>query len=258
MIKKIFIYIIFGVYGLNVTAQDIVERQYAFTDYPCHVKTIKYEVLDINFSNNKIAFKHVHELLSQYDETGELYNSACDCKYSGMQKYPKAGVILGTYDLANQKYDKVFTIYKSAYKKKDCFDYETSKIFLKGAKATFKVSNLNIENKPKAYLFSKSNSKLLDFNGLKFTYTSDNITENDKMLTLAKLFVNGKLLLTVKQEDNFAMASGGEIKFISAYVKDDMIIFLYKFHHVTSMAGETDFETYNFTRVFSISYLKDK
>ncbi|MBN2893611.1 MAG: hypothetical protein JXL97_17195 [Bacteroidales bacterium] len=246
----------------NNYAQDSKTREFNSVPYQNTIQTIKFTVLDINFDNNLVAFKHVFNLLEVYDEQGDIYMQPCDCKYTGMQENPYAGVVLGVYDLSKQEYLKTFTIYNSSYTESDCFDYETSTANLEEAKKFFAENNLDISKKPEPIPFLDD---FIDIDGVTFTFTNENTINDDytAMSTNSVLFAfvraNPDLKMPVYsifQQDYYYMASSGEINYISAYKKGNKVVFLNKFHHINHMAGSCDSETYHFTPIFGISELK--
>jgi len=227
-----------------------------FTDapYPNFITTIEFTVLDINFNKQLVAFKHVFELNTTYDESGEIYEKPCNCHYSGM-KDTLAGVILGVYDLKNQKYLKTFTIYNVTYDKSDCYDYKTSKQKLDSAKLFFRQNGLDITKKPKPLPFIAGQ---FEIEGVKFTYTNQK-GDLDSMFTVSKLFAtknNKTEIYRVNQEDRYYMASGGKTEYIAAYKQGDKIVFLSIFNYISNSAGDTDCETYQFSPIFKLQYIK--
>lgn len=265
MKKQIFT-IVLMLMTYSAFSQTEKTRNYQSTPYPNTIITDEFTVLDINFDNNLVAFKHVFQLRTNYDENGEIYQKPYNCNYKGMNQMPFSGVVLGVYDLAKQEYLKTFTIYNASYKKSDCYSYEKSKNNLNEAKIFFKKNNLDISKKPKPedliIMNLPENSFILK--GIYFKCTNEHVVSDDgaDMTTVSKLYTyenegNEKLIYTINQQDNFYMGSGGKINYISAYVKDNKFILLNKFYHTSGMAGETDRETYHFSPVFDILKLKN-
>ena len=256
--KKLFLSTTFILISLLIYSQDIVYRNFCEVSYPFEIKTVEFTVLDINYEKNLVAFKHVFEIeptpVSDMDLDSIL--QPCNCHYKGMEKNPYAGVILGVYDLSTQKYFKTFTIYKATYFDSLCYDYELSKKKLDSAKLFFEQNDLDISQNPTPIPFSEKGTTecRLRIGKNIFISTSERVP-NDKYYVNAvesKLFANGKLIHEVKQQDDFSMMSGGDVFYISAFVKDNKIIFLNKFHHNTRNGGN-DIETYNFTPIFDLS-----
>ena len=249
-----FLFLIFVFPGFS---QMVKVRSYHSAPYPDNIKTISFTVLDINYDTKLVAFKHVFELLTVYDETGNVYEQPCNCHYTGMGEHPLAGVILGVYDLSKQEYLKTFTIYKSVYYDSLCMSYEEAKKNLDSAKAFFKEHNLDISRKPEPIPFQKLSLSEYEVSlgGHHFRTVSERLDEGDDFTyeIISKLYANDKLIYTIKQEDDFIMASGGVIQYVAAYTKDNKIVFLNKFYHENHLAGETDRETYHFTPVFELS-----
>jgi len=256
MKQAIFLFSII-IFSIRIFSQNVEEREYDFKDYPENIETIKYEVLSIDFLREFLAFKHMFRLATVYDEIGKIYKQPCDCKYAGMEKYPYAGVVLGTYDLLSRGYSMVYTVYKSTYNKSECMDHISSTYKLDEAKDLFNASRISITQKPKPILFKhpQNNISILNIDGITFKATSENITDEETadMLCISKLYANDNLIYTIKQQDNFIMASSGNIKYLSAYKEGDKIVFLNVFHHTSNMAGIPDKETYNFSPIFTLS-----
>jgi hypothetical protein len=243
--------------NLSYLNSQNIKREFDFAPYMSEISTVSFEVLDINIDKKLVAFKHVFNLLPiEYysDGTSEI---PCSCNYPGMQDNPNAGVVLGVYDLENNKFLKTFLIYKPVYDKKDCFDYQTSAKNLDSAKIYFAENKLDITKKPKPYFFSKNedeNKCELNYSGIMFYSTSEK--NYDDMKTFSYLFANGKNILTIEQDDFYVMASGGNIEYIAAYVLGDKIVFLNKFVFVSHLEGATGREFYDFTPIYSINNLK--
>ncbi len=255
MKTKAIILVVLMLIALPNFGQIIKNRPFKDVPYANTITTHKFIVLDINFDKQLVAFKHVFELNTTYDELGEIYEKPCNCHYTGM-KDTLAGVILGVYDLKNQQYLKTFTIYKSTYNKSECYDHKTSKQKLDAAKLFFKQNGLDITKKPKPLPFV---SKKLEIDGITFTYTNQ-IENTDSMLTVSKLFAtNNKQteIYRVNQHDSYIMASGGNTEYLAAYKQGNKIVLLSVFKYVSHMAGETDQETFQFTPVFNLSTIEN-
>ena len=229
-------------------------RPFKDVPYPNYTSTIEFTVLDINFDKQLVAFKHVFKLHNIYNEIGEIYKLPCNCHYKDM-KDTLAGVVLGVYNLANQKYLKTFTIYQVAYDKSDCCDYRTSKQKLDSAKLFFQQNNLDITKKPKPLPFVAGQ---FEIDGVKFTYTNQK-GDLDSMFTISKLFatkIKQKEIYRVYQEDQYYMASGGKTKYLAAYKQENKIVFLSVFDYISNMAGGANRDTYQFSPIFNLLKIK--
>ena len=256
--KKIKLLSFLLLFSVSVFAQLSKDREFVDVPYSVSIETIEFTVLDINFDNNLVAFKHVFKLLTQYDEMGKVYQKPCDCNYTGMQDNPTAGVVLGVYDLSKQEYLKTFTIYNSTFKNTECFDFETSSTNLDLAKQYFKKHNLDITKKPESQNFS---DEIIKIDGITFSYTNERTMNDDMsdMNTVSRFFATQKhkeLIYIVNQEDLYYMASGGTTSYLSAFKQNDKVVFLSIFEHISAMAGSPNTETYQFSPVFEISKLK--
>ncbi len=234
-------------------------RPFEFKPYESEIKTIEYKVLDIDFENGYLAFKHIYEKLNIYDAaTGDTVEATIDCGYTGMNKYPEAGVILGVYDLNKGVYEKVYTIYKSVSRKSDCIKYEDSKKQLAEAKKYFISKKLDITKLPKPIEFEKKPKNKLTLNPENLIIAVSNIKNydlSDHGVTSAKLSIGKNVVYKIDQKDFYVMASGGIIEFISAFRKDDEIIFMEVFKYQSNF-DMPNREFYNFTPVFKISSFK--
>ena len=254
---RYFIFFIFLLAFTSGNSQNDNVRPFDFQAYESKIKTIDFIVLDINFADGLLAFKHVYEILGYYHEaSGDLTDAPVNCHYSGMEKHPFAGVILGVYDLNSQTYDEIFHIYQSVSNDEDCLSFDESEHNLEFAKEYFLSKNLNVENKPKALLFSKDNSLVLKPENISIKGSCKRVlSENDNADCFAEaaLTADGDIIYTVSQTDISAMASGGQIIFISAFRKNDKIVFLERFHHYSHMGGFSDSEFFNFTKIYDIT-----
>jgi len=250
--KKILIINLFTFAVLSSIGQKHMD--YDFFPNETDVKTIKFQVLDINFEKKLVAYKHVYELLPQstFSSGEEVQYIPVDCKYAGMEVYPKAGVVLGIYDLEKEEYLKTFIIYESCMDIKECYEHTYSEDQLNAAKKLFSDYELNIKNIPKALLFKKKSDKekYLMTDGI--TFSSTFVNDYDNMLTKSFLYVDGELMYYVSHDDNFAMASHGQIYHKAAYKKGNKIIFLSKFFHDNNMEGPRSYEFHYFSPVFEI------
>jgi hypothetical protein len=256
----LFVYIISPILSFS---QIVKYREYISVPYQYEIKTIVFKVLDINYKNNLVAFKHIFKLLTFYDEEGNAYQKPYNCKYAGMQKYPEAGVILGVYDLSKQEYLKTFVIYNAASQQSECSKIELSKIMLDSAKQFFKEKGLDISRKPSAIYFKDlGNQQILDYEHLYFEAESYRDDESNDMLTLSILKAtddrngNSNAIYVINQQDHFEMASSSQIKYIAAYKKGNKIIFLNLFHHITGM-DQTEVVIYHFSPVFDLTNIFD-
>lgn len=239
---------------LSVFSQTSIDRKFNSTPYSNAIETINFTVLDINFDNNLVAFKHVFDPITIYDSDGEIYEQAYNCGYTGMEKNPLAGVVLGVYDLSTQEYLKTFTIYNVAFDESECYDYDLSSKKLDSAKQFFAEHNLDITQKPKPTKLVVEDNAFV-FNKIKFHYTNERFTNDEytEMTTICKLFANDKLLYTINQQDFYYMASGGRIDYKKVYQKNGKFVFLNLFYHTNAMAGDTDHKTYHFSPVYKLS-----
>lgn len=257
--KKITVYLIITFVTFSTFSQTTKKRAFTDVPYPNDIKTIEFTVLDINFDKQLVAFKHVFNLQTVYDEDGNIYQEPCNCNYTGMQNNPLAGVVLGVYDLSNQQYLKTFIIYNPAYEKSDCYDYSSSSKNLDAAKKFFSENNLDITKKPTPLYFSDDK---LTIEGITFTYDNAMNTDDEtmgEMITISKLYgfyKNKKVLFTVYQDDYYIMASGGKTYYKAAYKEGDKIVFLSRFDYFSHLAGETDKQTYQFSPIFNLQDLK--
>ncbi len=223
--------------------------------YETGIVTIDFIVLDIDFINQLVAFKHVYKLQNDmtFNENGQIIDKPIECGYAGMQEYPEAGVILGVYDLKKGAYLKTFTIYKSCYDKKDCFSHKVSTANLDSAKAFFKKKNLNIARKPESFTFTKVSNVAAAVNvgGKKYTTSFKNDYDNSK--TICYLNCNGSQIYSTEYDDSFAMATAGHVLYQNAYKEANRIVFLSKFYHDNNMEGVRSFEFFDFSPMFIIN-----
>lgn len=258
---KLFLITAITFYSVNVFSQSVKDREFQDVPYPISISTIEFTVLDINFDKKLLAFKHVFDLRTAYYDDGETYKEACDCNYSGMNDNPKAGVVLGVYDLSTQEYLKTFTIYNAAYEKSECFDFKTSSENLEAAKKYFIEKGLDISKKPEPIEFEDN---MLTASGVTFVFSNDR-TMNDEdmteMITVSKLIAmvgSSETIHTVNQTDSYIMASGGDTFYKAAYKKDGKIVLMSIFIHNSAMAGATTCESYQFSPVFDLKELKNR
>ena len=218
--------------------------------YEYTIITHEFTVLDINTDNHTLAFKHVYELYSMEgvepyeDYTGKPHN----CRYSGMEGKPYAGVIVGIYNLKTLEYEHVFHIYKSVYWKNECMTHEESAGALDSAKKMFQQYDLNLEKKPKAIPFKQLNDTVseVQIGGIRFLSLFQNIGVSGdwdyvNLLTL-KLFANETQIFQQQIPRRFIMGSSGQSFWYSAYVVGNQVVFMnkteYQFRDQVYIEGE--------------------
>jgi len=229
-----------------------------YPPYEIGVKTLEFKVLDINFEKKLVAFKHIFELQEGLFDgpDGEYEANPIDCKYAGMGAYPRAGVVLGIYDLEKGDYLKTFTIYKSCYDPEDCYAHEISVLNLDSAKQMFKDYGLDIEKVPKPLKFNENNENLnsLTIDGIKFTSSYKNDHENFQ--TISYLNANGDLLYFIEYFETFIYSGKVEVFYQAAYKVGNRVVFLNKYFRENKMYGEKSWEFFKFSPVFEIKGLR--
>ena len=131
--------------------------------YPDEITTPEFKVLDINWNQGLVAFRHVYRIEEKGypdyvngEEVFVISDSVAECNYAGMNIYPTgSGIIIVVYDLNKDEHMRVFTICESVSKKSDCMTHEESKKVLDEAKAFFLSLDLDIYHNP----------EFLDLNG---------------------------------------------------------------------------------------------
>jgi len=261
--KKHILLFVFWLAFINVNSQVIVKRDFNSSGYHSSILTNEFTVLDINFDKKLLAFKHVYELRTSWNELGEIYQQACDCKYAGMENRPKSGIVLGVYDLESQSYLKSFIIYNAAYSKEDCSTYEMSVKMLDSAKQFFIEQGLDISIKPQPIALEIKGDKVKSFifENMQFKYSNDWETDwdNNTMITSSNLWIvtgEEELIHQINQDDRYIMASGGRIDYKYAFRDEDEFVFLNLFYHTSGLAGFTDCEVYHFSPVFEFEDIK--
>lgn len=261
--KKINLLIVFSMFWLGTNCQAIVKREFNSSNYHNSILTNEFKVLDINFDKKLLAFKHVYQPRTQWDEMGEIYSEACNCHYVGMEDKPLSGIVMGVYDLSTQSYLKSFIIYNAAYTKEDCYPYELSLKMLDSAKQFFIDHDLDITKIPQPLNLDVQGEdvKTFVFENINFKYTNfwEMEWENNIMNTISDLWLMSgeeRIIHQIVQEDNYYMASGGRIDYVSAYKEGDEFIFLNLFYHTSHLAGFSDCEVYHFSPIFKLSDLK--
>lgn len=249
--KKIHFFLIILITPSILYAQK--QFEYGSFPYETWVKTLKFNVLDINTEKKVLAFKHIYELQANYtyDETGEIIERPVDCQYAGMESMPYAGVVLGIFDLESGQYIKTFTVYESCYNIEECYSHELSKLKLDSVKQLFAEYGLDHTKKIKPMVFSNINDETineLELNGILLESTF--VNDYDNMQTRGYLHADGELLYESHYFDNFAMASNGEVYHKAAYKKGPHVVFLIKFFHNNNMEGPSSYEFHHFTPLY--------
>lgn len=256
--KKIFFTLTFFLSLSSLNSQIIIDKEFIFDVYPSSIKTYDFIVLDINTDKKLIAFKHVFCLLEVYNEMGEIYQKPAECNYTGMSKYPNAGVVLGTYNYEKGEYEKIYTIYNATYQQSECYTHQKSALMLDSAKQYFISQNLDITKLPKPVLVNQIDVFNFELTYNNNTFTVKSFDDYDTYITTSCLSANDILLFQINQKNLFSMASHGRISYLRAYHVNDEIIFLYNFYFINHFAGYSDQEYYNFTPSFKFKDLKKR
>ncbi|HOZ29455.1 MAG TPA: hypothetical protein PLL66_00940 [Bacteroidales bacterium] len=261
--KKMNLLIAFIMIWSGIYCQNIVHREFNSNNYHNSILTNEFKVLDINFDKKLLAFKHIYQPRTTYDEVGEIYSKACNCNYTGMEDKPLSGIVMGVYDLSTQSYLKSFVIYNAAYSQEDCYTYELSIKMLDSAKQFFIEHDLDITKMPEPISLDVQGDedKTFVFENTKFKYTNfrEIEWENNIMNTISDLWLMSgeeKMIHQIVQDDNYYMVSGGRIDYVSAYKQGDEFVFLNLFYHTSSLAGFSDCEVYHFSPIFKLSDFK--
>lgn len=226
--------------------------------YESGIRTHSFEVLDINWDKQILAFRHVYELqeLEVYQPDQETPLKPVNCHYAGMEKTPFAGVILGVYDLRNHLFSDVFKVYSSCYNIEDCTDFEESKANLDSAKLVFSDYGLNIEAKPKKLKFSKQekHSSTLLLSGINFR--TEYFYDMDEFMMVARLFADDQQIYERKVNVTLSFGAEGNIIWDGAYSLGSKVFFLYKMYRTNNMEGPRSIEYFEFTPVFDLDSLR--
>lgn len=226
--------------------------------YKTDIKTLSFEVLDINFEKGLVAYKHTYEILVQEDETGTVFQTPCDCGYAGMQDKPFAGVVLGTYDLNNDAHGKTFIVYESVDGHENCTKIEESQVRLAEAKKHFSEEGLDITKKPKLHKIADQKSFSVNHNNqnIQFKITSEVVEDEEdfmKMINHYKIYNEQDLMFEQKFLYSPVMAGTGHIKFISYYKHGDQILLLENFIHNSGMVGYYHNEFFSFSPIINLA-----
>ncbi len=273
---KKYLIIILLLYITTVYSQEVKVRPFCDLQYDCQIVTNDFIVLDINYENQLVAFKHVFEKPdTRGNFSGDTIYKTTNCNYAGMSEYPYSGIILGVYDIANQEYKKTFTIYESVYNQKDCTEYETSAAKLDSAKQYFFENNLDINKLPKPIELDVKETKsriITDYeiigNTMSFTFNEINFeyynswSLNSEISTSKLAIVSNtdstkkNIIHTIKQQDIYAMGSSGSFSYTYAYQENKKFTFMTIFYHTSALAGLNNSEIIYFTPIFDLKEFK--
>jgi hypothetical protein len=255
--KKIAISLLLAASIIHLSAQD--EEDIGWNEpYESGIQTLAFEVLDINWETQILAFRHVYQLRERYvfqpDEDVPL--KPVHCKYAGMEKSPGAGVILGVYDLKNQVFMDVFVVYKSTYYHEECTDFEESKIILEEAKQVFESYNLDISKKPKKANFIKKDKVVSEITLAGFHFRTEYFYDMDEFMMISKLFASDTVVHQKRINTTFSFGAEGNIIWEGAYMSGKKVIFVYKMFRTNNMEGPSGYEYYEFTPIFDLDSIQ--
>jgi len=111
------------------------------------------QVLDVNATH--AAVKTIHRQLRHPEDDTEPH----DCRYPGLEKYPRFGVTLTLVELKTGTTTR-FDVYDDAWHSSECTPFDKSKALLAKAKAAFEKAGLDITRKPTAILPQQDTFKL--------------------------------------------------------------------------------------------------
>lgn len=215
---------------------------------------LKFEVLAINWNSGLVAYRRIYTV------------DGVECDYAGMQEYPKAGVVLGVYDVNKGVHMEQFTVYKSAENSSGCMTHEESKAVLEQAKQYFISLDLDISKKPDFVEFKETDSAnspgfriqrqtgsvTLEPEGFDLECWNRRISSYDEYYTLGELKINDKTRYVNRHKDMFMMGSGGTIKYLFCYRNKDKILLLERFHFTSGFEDLGPRTMYSFSSIIKL------
>jgi hypothetical protein len=105
-------------------------------------QTLAFDVLDIDFEKQKVAFRHVYRPMPYSEEPVRI-----DCAYAGVE--PGASVTLGVWDLKEGKPSQWWDVYMAVFMQEHCMNTQESSAKLAEAKAAFARLGLDTDASPR-------------------------------------------------------------------------------------------------------------
>lgn len=141
--KNIFNLALMILFSSSLHSMPILEFATSTSSYPQDVETINLEILDVDFEKSLAVFRHQYALpqISSEVETTGPYN----CQYPDLRD-GASGIIWGVYDFKNTRVKDFWTIYRSAYQKKDCTSKEQALANMNTAKKKIERLGLRVQD----------------------------------------------------------------------------------------------------------------
>lgn len=230
--------------GSGVAGQVYVRPPVAELNYDTDVRTRRFDVLDVDFEQGRVLFRHVYRLVG--DEARGLAPGV-DCHYEGLEEGD--GEVLGIYDLRRDRYDTVFPVKAPVRSAEACSSPEEIELTLKTAREQVVRFGLALEGRPEGYPPSpqgdyfavpvKGHSRpvRLDAEARRATATDlegePDLGAGGPAVALARLEAQGRILYTRYQVIDSEAQVGREITFLRLYLSEDgrKGVLLERFYH---------------------------
>jgi hypothetical protein len=238
------------------------------------------QVTHIDWEKGKIAYKVFYRRLymvkktkedEPYDHEFDYMKEAplIDCKYPGVPA--GSAQVMAIYDVGGDAVEIFNETHKSVQKREDCSRPAEIKIKVEAIEKAMQA--YKFQTIEESQIFSLPGS--LSDGGKKYdlTYKSRQVKEHEyeelglsdrireitsdgissAYFTVGEVFISGKIFYQRPHEDYFAMASYTDISFPKVFVKDDKVILLEYFNHITHDGESENDIWYSFSPVMTFN-----
>jgi hypothetical protein len=124
-------------------AQAQLRTDVSALGYDTDVSTRRFEVLDVDFDQGRVLFRHVYRLTG---DEGRGLGPGVDCGYEGLG--PAEGEVIGVYDLRRDGFDVVFPLHAPVRSPDACTTAEEAALVLQTIHERVARLGLNLEGRP--------------------------------------------------------------------------------------------------------------
>ncbi|MCC6808213.1 MAG: hypothetical protein IT381_12380 [Deltaproteobacteria bacterium] len=241
--------------------------------YPTIIQTDVFDVIDVDWKKQLVAFRHIYRLSERdpagVDDEGNALAHADGtalkrCAYPGMSDTPYAGLIVGVYDIGNDKLKGAFQIYEST--RGECTSEEKAAEQKRSAEQVLKSFGLGPSSRaqvlklppPKDGVQSfvlRSKAKSYELTATNVRHAADDpptVCGNEAMVT-AGIVKYGAMTVWVRcQRDRYRSASGGAFTYPLAVIGDGRLLLVEKFHHSSFETDVPTREMWSFSRILKL------
>jgi hypothetical protein len=257
--------------SLLLPAQAQVRGDVSTFSYDTDVSTRRFEVLDVDFAQGRVLFRHVYRLTG---DAARGLGPGVDCGYEGLG--PAEGEVIGVYDLRRDGYDVVFPLHAPVRSPDACTAPEEAALVQQTINERVARLGLNLEGRPAGIppaaegdFFSlpvkgRAERVSLTVESRRATAADEQadprlleVTEAGHRVALARLEAKGRVLYTRYQVLDDSQDVGREVTFLQVFLDEDnaKAVILERYYH--RPRGQAPQALFSFSPVLDLVALLD-